>query len=364
MSRRLAAAVAGYDLPNRRTLPDQPLPAHEWEQLLGQAKDHRTIGLLAQAVADGSFATTPQQAEEAYDTHAEAMGLAVVLERLLLDTVALLTDAGVDQRVLKGSAVAHLAYPDPAQRPFGDVDLLVPIARFDVAVSTLVGAGYTRPRPQLRPGFDRRFAKSVTLISPDGLPLDLHRTIAGGHFGLLLAADDLFRSSDPLVLAGRHLAALNPEQRLLHACYHAVLGAAPPLLALRDIAQMLLATEVDSIEMHRRCRAWQSQAVLARAVTLTWETLALTEAVPLVAWARSYHPTATERRALEAHSAQRRGGAKTITTLVAITGLRDKVAFLWALAVPQRAFLGDGRAGYWRWWTQRAVALTHIGRRR
>lgn len=364
MTSSLAAAVAAYGLPSRRALPDQPLPAHGWEQLLRDAKDHRTIGLLAQAVADGSFVTTAEQAEEAYDTHAEAMGLAVVLERLLLDTVALLTDAAVDHRVLKGSAVAHLVYPDPAQRPFGDVDLLVPIARFDVAVSTLVGAGYTRPRPQLRPGFDRRFAKSVTLISPDGLPLDLHRTLAGGRFGLLLVTDDLFGSSDPLVLGGRHLAALSPEQRLLHACYHAVVGAAPPLLALRDIAQMLLTTEVDLTEMLRRCRAWQSQAVLARAVTLAWKTLALTESVALVAWGRSYQPAAAERWALEAHSAQRRGGAKTITTVVAISGLRAKLAFLWALAVPQRAFLGHGRARYWRWWTERAVALTHTGRRR
>ena len=363
MTSSLAAAVAAYGLANRRTLPDQPLPAHEWEQFLREAKDHRTIGLLAQAVADGSFVTTPEQAQEAYDTHAEAMGLAVVLERLLLDTVALLTDAAVDHRVLKGSAVAHLVYPDPAQRPFGDVDLLVPVARLDVAVSTLIRAGYTRPRPQLRPGFDRRFAKSVTLISPDGLPLDLHRTLAGGRFGLLLAADDLFGSSEPFILAGRHLAALKPEYRLLHACYHAVLGAAPPLLALRDIAQVLLTTEVDLTEVHRRCRAWRSQAVLARAVTLTWETMALTEAVPLVDWARSYHPAARERWAFEAHSARRRGGAKTITTLVAITGLRDKLAFLWALAVPHRAFLGQGRGRYWRWWSGRAVALTRTGRK-
>ncbi|CAN5190501.1 hypothetical protein BH24ACT1_BH24ACT1_09330 [soil metagenome] len=360
----LAAAVAAYGLPTRSSLPDRPLPVHEWELTVAEARDHRTIGFLAQAVADGSFVATAEQAEQAYDAHAEAMGLAVVLERLLLDVVALLSGAAVDHRVLKGSAFAHLVYPDPAQRPFGDVDVLVPASRFDVAVTTLVDAGYTRERPQRRPGFDRRFVKSVTLTSPDGLPVDLHRTLAAGRFGLTLAADDLFAASSALMLAGQTLSALAPEDRFLHACYHAALGAAPPLLARRDIAQMLLTTDLDLTEVRRRCEAWRSQGVLARAVALTWETLALSDPVPLVTWARSYRPAASERWALGAHSMQRRSGAKTVTTLMAITGLRDKLAFLWALAVPQRTFLGDDRARYRRWWARRAVALTRTGRRR
>ena len=342
-----------------------PLPAHGWDQLLREAKDHRTIGLLAQAVADGSFVTTPEQAEEAYDTHAEAMGLAVVLERLLLDTVALLTDAAVDHRVLKGSAVAHLVYPDPAQRPFGDVDVLVAACQFDLTVATLVDAGYRRQRPQLRPGFDRRFAKSVTLTSPDGLPVDLHRTLAAGRFGVTLPAEELFNGSSPLRLGGATLAALAPEDRFLHACYHAVLGSSsPPLLALRDIAQILLATDLDVEEVQERSRRWRGQAVLARAVEVTWETLAVIATPALVVWGRCYHPDRRERWVLRAHTVDRTGGTQAVTALSAIAGLRQKFAFLWALAVPQRAYLGDGRSRYRRWWVRGALALTRTRRGR
>lgn len=363
MTAALAAAVAAYGLPSRRSMPHRPLADDQWGAALQEARDSRTIGLLSRAIEEGSFASTGQQEAQAYEVHAESMGLAVVLERVLLDAVGLLGAAAVDHRVLKGSAVAHLDYPDPALRPFGDVDLLVPASGFDLAVATLVDAGYTRGRAQLRPGFDRRFAKSVTLASPEGLPVDLHRTLAAGHFGLLLDAEQLFGSSASLVLAGRRLSALGPEDRFLHACYHAVLGAAPPLLALRDIAQMLLTTDLDLSEIRRRCRAWRAQAVLARAVVLSSETLALTEPLPLVAWARGYRPLATERRALQATSVQRRRGAKALTTLAAIAGLRDKLAFLWALAVPSRTFLGDGPGAYLRWWAQRAGALARTGRR-
>ncbi|MBA2437584.1 MAG: nucleotidyltransferase family protein [Acidimicrobiia bacterium] len=363
MTTALAAALAAYGLPSRRSLPDRPLSADHWERVLGEARDDRTIGLLSQAIAEGSFAATPEQAEAAYDVHAEAMGLAVVLERVMLDVVDLLNGAGIDHRVLKGSAVAHLVYPDPSLRPFGDVDLLVPAHHVDRAVATLVDAGYLRERPQLRPGFDRRFAKSVSFTSPHGLPVDLHRTLAAGRFGLTLAADDLFDSSAVLVLAGRRLAALAADERFLHACYHAALGSSvPPVLALRDIAQMLLTSDVDLTGVQRRCQAWRGQAVLARAVVLAWETLALADSVPLVVWARSYQPSASERWVLRAHTVQRSGGTQALTALAAIRGNQDKVAFLWAMVAPQRAFLGEGRARYWRWWGRGASALARSKR--
>jgi hypothetical protein len=361
----LGPSIAAYGLPGTvACLPDEPLRAGEWHSVLQEAKHTRMLGLLSQAIADGSFATTDQQAEEAYDAHGEAMGLVLMLERVLLEVVGLLTDAALDHRVLKGSAAAHLDYPDPSLRPFGDIDVLVPTACFDDAVAALLAYGYTRGRPQLRPDFDRRFAKSVTLATPDRLPVDLHRTLAPGRFGLMLAMDDLFASSSPLVLGGRPLKALGDEERFLHACYHAALGSsAPPLLALRDIVQMLLTTELDLGLVQRRCQAWRGQAVLARAVVLTADTLGLVDGLPLARWARCYRPDAVERWVLRAYTVHRSSGAQAVTSLAAIPGLHDKVAFLWALAVPGRTFLGDAPGRYWRWWTRGAATLARVARR-
>ena len=84
--------------------------------------------------------------------------------------------AGIESRVLKGVALAHTAYDDPADRVFADVDLLVPGDELTRAATVLTAAlGAERPVPEIRPGFDDRFGKEA-MLKVDGLELDLHRT--------------------------------------------------------------------------------------------------------------------------------------------------------------------------------------------
>src|SRR5690606_19262159 len=109
-------------------------------------------------------------------------------------------------------------------------------------------AGYRRPLPEQSPGFDRRFGKGATVVSPEQLEVDLHRRLAIGRFGVRLPTDVLFEEPgferpDPLPLAGRTLPALGPPARLLHACYHAALGGFRHVRVHRDIAQLLLVSD-------------------------------------------------------------------------------------------------------------------------
>ena len=53
----------------------------------------------------------------------------------------MLRRSGLDHRALKGAAVAHLDYPDPALRSFIDVDLLVRAEEWDDAIQVLREAG-------------------------------------------------------------------------------------------------------------------------------------------------------------------------------------------------------------------------------
>ena len=61
------------------------------------------------------------------------MTRALVLEDLLLEVVEMLAAAGIEIRCIKGPAVAHLDYPAPELRSFGDIDLLVRSEHFDDA---------------------------------------------------------------------------------------------------------------------------------------------------------------------------------------------------------------------------------------
>ncbi|MGY1797425.1 nucleotidyltransferase family protein [Blastococcus sp. SYSU D00868] len=331
------------------------------------SRHERLAGLLAAAVETGSLPATGQQAAQARREHVEWACRAMAIEQGALEVLGRLSAAGVRVRLLKGAAVAHLDYPDPALRHFVDVDLLVPSAEFDRAVATLTAAGHTRRHLQPRPGFDRRFSKGTSFVSPEGLPVDLHRTFVMGPFGLRVDLDDLWGPGDAFTIGTTRVPALDPEARFLHACFHTALGDVPPrLVPQRDTAQMLLNGSLDLRRVGELMHRWRAEPVVAAALVHTWRTLPLADRPPLVEWALAYRPSARSRRelALYAHPDPDGSYARTsLGALRAVPGVRGKVAFGYALAFPERSYVeGRYRSPGQRLW--RAVrAVVAPGRR-
>lgn len=349
----LAVAVARHglaDVPAR--LAEVPAGPPVWAQLLTVIKHQRVTGLLLRAILDEALPATSEQAEEAVFAHRASMVAALALEASLVRTVERLDKAGIDHRVLKGTAVAHLDYPDPALRSFGDVDLLVRSTQFDDAVEVLVAAGHQRKFPEPRPGFDRRFGKGSCLVAPDGLELDLHRTLAMGPYGVRVEVDDLWRRASTFEVGGRLFHALGPEERFLHACFHAALGDKTPRLAsLRDVAQMHLARPLDVDLTLRLCSSWGADAVVARALRMAGDVLGLAPDGLLAGWATGFSPSRRDRRTLAVYTgADPTYAAKSFATLRAIPGIRQKAAFLFTLALPDRRYLEQRHEGPARRW--------------
>ena len=360
----LYPAVAAHGLGGGTlVLPDAPVEPAAWTYLLATARHERITGLLVAAIIDGALPATAEQAEEAERAHRASMATALALEATLLRTAALLEEAGVDCRVLKGTAVAHLDYPDPALRSFGDVDLLIRSSQFDEAVKTLVVAGHQRKFPEPRPGFDRRFGKGSCLVNPGGHEIDLHRTLAMGPYGLRVDLDGLWGRSSTFELAGRQLGALGPEDRFLHACFHAVLGDRTPRLApLRDVAQMHVGRPIDGDRIRSVSSSWGADAVVARAVRLADELLGLPPDGPLSRWALGFSPNRRDRRFLSVYtSVTANYAAMSFAAVRAIPRLRDKAAFVFTLAVPRRRYVAErGERSSQRW----RRGLTEIWRSR
>ncbi|HEX2699643.1 MAG TPA: nucleotidyltransferase family protein [Acidimicrobiales bacterium] len=368
------AAVAAHGLPTTIATPSTvPLPLAEWDHLLARIRQERLEGLLNRVIADGALAVTPRQAEEAAAANSAAVRLVLRLEAVLLDTIDVLTRAGVEYRVLKGAAVARLDYPEPTLRSFVDSDVLVRSDQFDRAVAALIDAGHHRAStPQLREGFDRRFAKGATFLTADGLEIDLHRTLDRGPFGLALRLPDLWESSSTFVLAGRTLTSLRPEGRFLHACYHAALGdVTPRLVPLRDVAQMLLDGRLDLDLVRYLSSTWRANVVTARAVRLAWTRLGLDVETPFSTWALTYRPKRWEDRAMSVYLDSRRTeAARSLATLRFIPGAMNRLAYLGAVAFPSRTYLaarGRGRFSHWRrahWpWRRTSLGRDDQGRR-
>ena len=345
--------VAAFGLPGSTgRIADAPLDPSRWPTLLRTVSGQRLAGLLLAAIEADALPVTGEQHDEAIDLHLRWCRTALGLERRLLTAVDALEAAGIDVVVLKGTAVAHLAYPDPALRFFGDNDLLVPGAQLHRAQQVLEGLGYVRWIGELRPGFDRRFGKGASLQRPGEDELDLHRTLVFGSFGFLIDTEELFASAVPFELGGRALAALGPETRLLHACYHAALGdPRPRYSSVRDVAQMLCTGDHDSGRVIELTRRWEAEPVVARAVQLCREHLGVVVSGPLVELADAHVPSRRATRAVASYvGANQSFAAKVLASLPYLPDLRSRAALLRAAALPDTEAAADhGRRAGIEW---------------
>ncbi len=334
----LCPAIAAEGLRTRDgEYPDAPLDPVAWGSLLSEAFAGRLTGLLWSAVERGAFPVTAEQEQELEASQVEAMVAAVELEALLLEAIDWFDSAGIAARVVKGPASANLLYPDPALRPFGDVDLLVQAAEMSSACRILESRSGHRRFPEPRPSYDREFGKGVSFVMPGPLELDLHRTLSPGPYGLAVRLDDLFDRYLTFPLGGRDVPAPEYDLQLLAACYHAVLGsAAPPLMGLRDVVQLVMTTDAGETapELARR---WKGEAVLARGIREAWATLHPQDEPAVVRWARGHQPGPRDRRWLRAASGPGRSGPRQVLQgLEVVPGVAARLRYLGATMLPRR----------------------------
>jgi putative nucleotidyltransferase-like protein len=330
-----------------------PLNDAAWDRVLRWVELERAVGVTMRAVAEGRFALTEAQHEGLILSEQAAVRTVLVLERLLLVAVEALTRAGIDSRVLKGPALAYTAYEDPSLRHFGDIDLLVRSQDIGRAVEALTRAGIRRSRPELNASFDRRFAKGVTMYDENAMSIDLHRTIASGWFGLRMNLDDLFASPVTFSVGDVKMQTLDRETSFLACCYNAVLGEVGPRPRVSlDIAHLARGLNLD--RARKLAQRWGGEAVMARAVTWSWDLLALPK-TDLSGWAASYVPVARDERAIRASLPNRSSGEEALMALRAIKGMRAKGTYVRGfLFAPRQVRRKAGAEGLVAWWARGA----------
>jgi hypothetical protein len=359
----LLAACAAYGLPSSHQLPYGPLTSEEFSTLLTHAEHHRLAGFLGAAVRDGALRVDLDQHVALEEVLQGWLAHSLRVEAMLLAVADELEKARVAYRVFKGVALANSVYADPALRVFADLDVLVPSPEFGRAAELLENAlGANRALPELRPGFDARFGREAMLRSDNGLELDIHRTFVDGGFGLTVDLDEVFSSPRTFTLGRRDVTILPPAFQLMSSCYAAALGDWPPRLASqRDVVQ-LLETDAPSIaEVLDVARRWRAEAVLAHALRMAWQALEPRFTPPLVEWARSFRPKPIDRLLLASYRGPARGLTSKAAAVLAVPGISDKLAYLRAMALPQRSYLEQRRLSSG---THLRQALAQLRRRR
>jgi Uncharacterised nucleotidyltransferase len=342
----LVATVAEHGLPTRGSSTwhavwqRAPLNDEGWTQLLHACHRQRLIGHLCDMVISGVISATDGQKREVTAWDLQLLAHRARLDRLLVDAVGILGDAGIDHRVLKGAALARTAYPRSELRHYYDIDLLAPTQQFDDAVNALCAAGFNRRSPPPRPGYDGRFAKSVTLRSSDDLELDLHRTLIAGPFGFLFDLRSLWASVAHVDVNGQTLNCFAPEESLLHVCCSAALGDVPPRWStLRDVAQLLCSGRIDSSRFVDIVDEQQFGLGASIALEMAADRFDLDTGDELIAWAKDYEPGRSERRRLRVYRDRRNFAAQSLASLFVLHGVRARIAYGYAAAVPSREFL-------------------------
>lgn len=146
----------------------------------------------------------------------------------LLPALDALGAAGIAPVPLKGLVLAETAYPTPALRPMGDIDLLLRREEIAPACAALRPLGWAVLEvPARKRALNPRNGGEVQLRhAATGLLLELHWWLFAGawsEYGGLLEADP-WRRLTSLELRGRTLAALHPHDHLLLLAHHLVVS--------------------------------------------------------------------------------------------------------------------------------------------
>lgn len=228
---------------------------------------HRLAGVAIEWLEVNEAAVSKDVGDQIVRIHEESMASSMRVEIELLSVSALLAGLEIDHRLLKGAALAHQFATSPETRPFRDVDILVKSVDVDRTVEVLQASGASRRFEQLRPGFDQRFGKSVTMRR-HGVEIDVHRLLAWGPFGVRMEPNDLFVVPSTVQVAGQAIPTLDATDHLLHACLHVALGQHDaPLINVRDIA-LLACTSIDWSRFVDTAQRWNCGAAIRRAAAI------------------------------------------------------------------------------------------------
>ncbi len=148
-----------------------------------------------------------------------------------------LVGTGIDVLAVKGAPLGLLYYGNPALRPMGDFDFVVPASRAMRAVEFLATRGYQPWRPVTPDTI--RYRHAMGFKRGDAHEFDLHWHVLFDFCDD--RADEWFWSgAEPFDLLGHRVWAPDPTRMLLHTIVHGIRwNEEPPVRWIADAVQIL-----------------------------------------------------------------------------------------------------------------------------
>ncbi len=267
-------------------LGSEPFPLdagqHDWGSILRRAQQERLIPLLYFV-----FRAVPTPIPNLGDLR-EAW-LAAMYQNLvgvgqLVRIVSALEREGLAVIVLKGPALAEAIYPDPALRPFTDLDLLIPRADRSRALELLRSLGYQHVTAGRPLNFELAYEGAASFVKdggpPAGFPLDLHWELLsppGRKRVGMMETREVWERAVTLKSWGRSVRILCPEDLLIYLAVHsAIHHAFAGLIWQLDLALLLrrYGSRLDWRAVGERAQRWGVDRALYFALTSIAKPLA------------------------------------------------------------------------------------------
>jgi hypothetical protein len=143
----------------------------------------------------------------------------LLVDRITAEVSLAFAERGISSLVLKGPAIAQWLYTGDEVRAYFDSDLLVPRSDWDRAVTTLEELGFEDEQAAM--GHPRMEGFASYAFARRGDHIDLHATLVGVDADFETVWRVLKAHSEPIIVAGTELPALDEPARLMHIALHA-----------------------------------------------------------------------------------------------------------------------------------------------
>ena len=238
--------------PDPATFPQliqQVNTVNNWPEVLAQANVHGLGPLLYFHLKVAEVGLPPEVKRELaglYLRHRHANG---VRAQVAAEILAAFQAEGIQVLTLKGIALAHLLYPEPALRPMSDIDLLLKPAQARQAQEILAGLGFDAPLPlpDRLPG--KHLANATRQVEGLTISVELHHNLFNIGHPHSLELDELVGAPLVAFALGELTAYTLPHEEMLwHLCQHlTIIGQPFRLIWLADIVGLAerFAPEID-----------------------------------------------------------------------------------------------------------------------
>lgn len=190
-------------------------------RLIALAREHRMVPLLHLHVSRGDVRVEADIGRDLAALNARVTRRNLRLTARLLHVLDRLDEAGILAMPLKGPVLAEQVYGSLGLRQFGDLDVVVSEDDLDSAIDALARSGYgrrlTAPAEQ---DIERRQMHHVGLIAPDGVSIELHRSLISSASGRSFTLEDVGPSLVTMTFAGRRVPALTRDAQVAYLCEH------------------------------------------------------------------------------------------------------------------------------------------------